>query len=435
MPRLSPKSPVRVLTKDNRDFRLGAVFDLPKPSEIPNTDWSFDTPLEIKSQIGDTCTGHAAASSLEDHEGIPLNPYYIFAKAKQIEGDHTTYGSEIRTVCKAVTKYGALPQNKSPFADKSRDFLANWKNWPEVYDGYAIVHKQASYFAVHTGPYDTFDNIRTALWRFRDKKHSVVAGSYWYVEWGNPAGGVIPKVYNRNFGEPQAHAFKVRITQKMINGEPYLAIQQSYGPGIGDHGTQYFPREVVNREWKDFGAFMFVDIDPELARAMQISWIEWFLTTLFDAVRKLRPTPPTPAPAPEPEPVTPTPVPPPDESLQAMARRVCIEEGIGLNTMADILATIHAESGWNPRALGRNRKNGKILSSDWGLCQFNDAKNPKTGVPYWIGPGAAFVSTEEVLSNPEKNVHVMCQAWKRGRRNDWKAYALGHYKKYLTLYS
>jgi hypothetical protein len=258
-----------------------------------------------------------------------------------------------------------------------RDFLANWKNWPEIYDGYALEHKQRTFFAVHEGPYDTFDNIRAALWLFRDKKNSVLAGSYWYVEWGNPAGGVIPKSYNRNFGQPQAHAFKVRITQKMLNGEPYLAIQQSYGPAIGDHGTQYFPREVVNREWKDFGAFMFVDMDPEEARQAQLSWMQKLLASLATILKSFLPlaTPPEPEPYSrepeptlivEPEPAVEPPTPKP-ESLQDMARRVCREERISASMTRDILATIHGESGWNPKARGRNysKTSGKLLSTDW----------------------------------------------------------------------
>lgn len=423
---LQPNSPVKPLSKDTRDFRIGYVFQLPKISEIPLTDWFFDTPLEIKNQadrasdgLDDMCVAAGATSVAEDHEGMLLDEGYAFAKMKQLMGDWQEFGGDLRTMAKAACKFGFLPKSKSPFSDRKRNFVANWENWPDIYDEYAAEHAQASYFLIE-GPYDYFDNIRAALWLFREKKHSVLAASYWYPAYAFPA--VIPKVPQT--AQPTAHAFKVRIGQKIIDGVPHLAIQQSYGEGAGENGTQYFPREVVNREWKDFGAFMFVDIDPEDVKQMKVSILQRIIRLLQKMLYVVQSAPPptiTPAPAPTPEPV-PEPVPEP-ESLQDMARRVCGEEKLAQSMTADLMATIHGESSWNPTAINRN-DNG---TTDYGLCQFNSK--------WYIGPTLEVKTPEEALQNPEKCVRVMARAFLRGRAIDWIAYRNGSYKKYLSLYS
>lgn len=298
---LLPKSPLKPLSKDKRDkpFVLGRVFQLPKLSEIPNTDWSFDKPLEIKNQ-GNTqmCTAFAAAAVVEDHEGVILDPGYSYAKENQIRGTKGDVAGDLRDVAEAMRQFGALEKAKSPFPDRDVSFTSDPANWPLIYDDYASAHKQSSYFWVHDGPYDIFDNIRTALWMFRADKNSILAGSYWYPAWSFPA--VIPKEPQTT--QPSGHAFKGRITQKMINGEPYLAIQQSYGTGAGDNGTQYFPRVVVNREWKDFGALMFTDMTPEDIRQRKIGILQQLIYWWTQLLYRLHPeTAPTPAPV-EPEP-------------------------------------------------------------------------------------------------------------------------------------
>jgi hypothetical protein len=435
MPHLHPNSPLKKLPTDNRDFRLGEVFTLPKLSDIPNTDWSFDTSLEIKSQQDDMCTANGAASVAEDHENVILDPGYSFAKMKQLLGEWESYGGDLRTMCKTATKFGFLAKAKSPFPDRPRNFLANWQNWPAVYDHYAEEHKQQRYFAIE-GPYDLFDNIRASLWLFRHKKHSVLAGSYWYYEWNNPAGGVIPKNYRRETNT--AHAFKVRIAQKVINGEPYLAMQQSYGPGIGDHGTLYFPREVVNREWKDYGAFMFVDVDSAEIEALQLTLIDYLkravqlLTYRLQDLMKPAPAPaPVPLPPPSPKPVpvpTPSPSPTPKpESMQNMVRRVCRELRLTFQMSADLFATVQGESGFNPSAINHNYdKSGKLTSIDYGIAQLNSR--------WYIGPNCELKTPQEALADPEKCIRVMAKAFKAGRAKDWLVYRYGRYKQFLHLY-
>jgi len=97
---------------------------------------------------------------------------------------------------------------------------------------------------------------------------------------------------------------------------------------------------------------------------------------------------------------------------EAMVRRTASEYGVDPDVL---VAVIWAESGMNPRAIHRNQ-NG---TTDYGLCQFND---------YWYKD---VISPEEALKKPEKAVRVMCEAWQKGRANDWVAFRTKKYLAYL----
>lgn len=140
---------LKTLPYDARDFSFGAIFGLPKLEELP--DVYFIPPLAIKDQgNSDMCAAFASISASEDQEGVELSPEYVFMKAKEMEGDYTTWGLSLRDVCKVLTKIGSIEMKDAPFslATKDRDFLANFSNWPPELDGKAIKHKKASYFAV-----------------------------------------------------------------------------------------------------------------------------------------------------------------------------------------------------------------------------------------------------------------------------------------------
>jgi hypothetical protein len=423
--------PVRPLTRKNakkrKPFRLGYVFTLPKLSDIPFTDWQLDdNPIEnqaLRADVrDDMCAPFALTSTLEPQEGEPLDPGYQFAKAKQREGRADTFGTDLDTIGYTAVKYGALAVAKSPFPDRPRSFVADWTNWPPIYDQYASEHQQGAMLWVD-GPYDLFDNIRAALWLLKtlppsDKRAGILAASYWPAEWQYAPGGVIPKTYtSRGTG----HAYRIR-GQKIIGGEAYLVLQNSYGTDIGWKGLYYLPREACNRELKLFGQIVFVDRDPDEIRKKKISIAQQIVRLIEHAIyllRQQRPASPTPTPIPSPEPATPSPVP---ESLQDMARRVCREEGLSPTQTRELLATIHAESAWDPKAINKNT-NG---TADYGLCQLNS---------YWyIGRDEEVKTPEEALANPEKCVRVMAKAWRNGRAIDWYGYRDGHYKKHLHLY-
>lgn len=252
---------------DPRDYDLGRVFGLIPIETIPDYRFVVAEPLVIKNQFKtDMCTGYALASVLEDTEEVILDPMFAFAMIKKRRGEWRGYGGDLRSGCKVAEKIGLIERDKSPLWRKEvnrkhRDFVANWENWekfPEL-EKQAAVHKQESYFKV-TGPYDTFDNIRMALWQNKKEKRSIFTGCKWKSGWMSASNGIIP---NDKRAGGVGHAFKV-FGQEPVGDEMHILIQNSMGEKFGDKGIFKFPREVVNREFT-FKEYMYKDMPKKEA--------------------------------------------------------------------------------------------------------------------------------------------------------------------------
>ena len=248
---------------DDRDFSFGGLMgkvDLP-----PLQSFMVAEPLEIKDQeiiLPDGCTGFALTSVSEPQEGVILDPGFTFAMIKKIRGEYKQWGGDLRSGCKVGQNVGFIEVGQNPvdFSDKSRDFIANWNNWPlDVLKPLALKHKKESYFNVDGGR-DTFDNFRAALWQNRDQKQAIYTGSMWRNGWLYTKDGFIPRGAKTG---GMGHAFYV-IGQEVFKGEPYLIVPNSYGKDAGKDGLHYFSREVVNREFT-FSGFQFNDMPREEA--------------------------------------------------------------------------------------------------------------------------------------------------------------------------
>lgn len=248
------------LPEDKRDFSLGALFKQIDIKSVPLIDFVIAEPIKIKDQGNtDYCSAYTVTEVSEDQEGEELLPEFQFFKTKQLMGDDA-WGADLRTAFKVPTVFGSLPvKGNENFQGISRETILNPATWPIELTPMALKHKKETYFKV-TGRYDTFDNIRTVLWQFKDERRSIGVGAMWRSSWTDAVDGVIDeKETAGEFG----HAFKI-YGQKIINGEPYLVAQLSNGTDIGDGGRYYFPRSVVNRDFTPFGQFMFKDIPREI---------------------------------------------------------------------------------------------------------------------------------------------------------------------------
>lgn len=262
-----PKNSLRELPPDNRDFVLGAAFKQIPLGSIPGDDFMIAEPLLIKDQgESDLCSAYAVAAVSEDQELEELLPEFQFFKTKQISGDPDglEWGANLRDACKSAVKFGSLPlRGFKEIKGMERPFVLHPESWPSHAESVAQLHKKQTYFSVE-GQYDTFDNIRAALWQHRLKKCSIVTGALWRNEWIDAPGGIIPEEYgDAGFG----HAFKI-FGQKNIKGKLYLVAQLSQGDQVGDRGRFYFSREVVNREIGKYGVFMFTDLTRAEAEAL-----------------------------------------------------------------------------------------------------------------------------------------------------------------------
>jgi hypothetical protein len=248
-------------TEDPRDLSLGAITTLPPLDELPE---HFELEiLGIKDQKQtDFCGTFAGTLLSEIQEGVPLSPEYLFAKAKELLGDYTGWGLQLRDVFKAKQKKGCIEQRDAPYSveNKDREFLANWENWPKELDDKALTHRKQSYFDV-TGQYDPFDNARAAIWHFREKKQGIEFG----VQFGWSSSRVIfDTIPQGGFG----HALAITGFTTFEDGMPVLIIKNSYGESAGVKGTHYITREVYNHFVEKYGHYMMVDIELEQARYM-----------------------------------------------------------------------------------------------------------------------------------------------------------------------
>ncbi len=169
-------------------------------------------------------------------------------------------------------------------------------------------------------------------------------------------------------------------------------------------------------------------------KQVNYSWIGGIIRAIMETLGLIQKEMPTQPITPPQEPVLPpslpvqpkpAPISPLDFSIPILARHsvkvICDQEGLSLKDKNEMCATIQAESNFNTHAKNENKVNGKVVSTDWGICQWND---------YYHGTE---ITPDEAVNNPEKAVRLMCAYWKRGQGNLWVGYSSGNYKKYLSL--
>lgn len=252
------------LPKDERDFEHSRVFGSLSPKKLPD-EYVVGSPV-IKDQGNtDMCASFSSTSVSEDQEGVELSPEFTFYKVRQILGDG--WGSDLRTPCKVHVKIGALEEKDNPYplGEYTRDQIADGGKWNKDLDILARVHRKSAYFSVGGGM-DTFDNFRSAMYLAKDEMRSLMTGVMWRYEWTFAEKGIISTTPTEGI----LHSIKV-FGWKQINGEPYLMIQNSAGKEVGDNGVYYFNRETVNRDFVH-GAFMFRDLDKEVAKKINKLW-------------------------------------------------------------------------------------------------------------------------------------------------------------------
>ena len=258
--------------KDKRDIAVGMIFALPKVEDLPK-EFIVNGFIKVKNQgSDDTCAARASDAVSEDQEQIELCDYFSFAIAKWIDGDPASWGTQLRSVAKGHTKYGALSVKDCPLHLSDKHNLLrdrDWNNWPdkEKLLNLAKRHKKASYLSI-SGNYDVFDNFRIMLFFFKNELRSSFTGAAWKSIWTTSSGGIIPK-FDLDKGQ-FGHAFKI-YGWKEIAGETYLIAQLSNGQDIGDKGLFYFPRDIVNKDFS-FGAYTFSDMPAEEVKQKGWNW-------------------------------------------------------------------------------------------------------------------------------------------------------------------
>lgn len=269
--------------KDPKNFKLGAIIDLPSVDKTPQ-EFQLET-LEIKDQsITDMCAAFASTTASELQEGVLLSPEFVFACGKEISGDIDGFGLTLYDVLKAHTKVGAIEKKDAPFSvdNKDRNFLADINNWPTEAKLMAGFHKKKTYWEV-TGKQKITDDIRSALWYFKEEKRAVIIGVVW--GWGT-TDLKIDTIPTTGSG----HALLI-TGYKHINGELYFIVQNSYGKGAGYNGVHFFHWKVIEKFVSMYGAFMLLDLSREEAETYLDAGVKlkdfWFVKIIKAILRFL----------------------------------------------------------------------------------------------------------------------------------------------------
>lgn len=246
---------LRPLPKDENDFNLGAVRDLPRVEDLPE-EYTVGDPFIRDQGNTDFCTGFASSLASSFQEEVPLSAEYAFALAK--EEDKESWGLDLRTIVKSHVKKGTVKLSDAPYSleNKPDTFLRDIDNWPPELRQLAQEHRKKSFWTP-AGGYDAFDNIRVSMYGSRHEKSAPIIG----LVWGWPLTQVRMKdPVTQGFG----HCMCV-IGWTVLDNEPYLKVANSAGKSAGDNGTHYMSRDVINANIEKYGAFLFTDITREEA--------------------------------------------------------------------------------------------------------------------------------------------------------------------------
>ncbi|MGF6428228.1 hypothetical protein [Bradyrhizobium elkanii] len=246
--------------------------------------------------------------------------------------------------------------------------------------------------------------------------------------WPAPVNGIYPRVEN-----PFDHAIKL-IKPDFFAFDNYLDFSGGFVKQLArDYKfMEYGYRVILTAETDDP---VLAEKQSVLAQIMYILSLQWLLAVLRQkqtaadtpaippkpAQDALNPAQPAPIPVPAPTPVpalkydwsTP-------EAARHSVRLIADEEGLTVQQKNDMCRTIHCESGFKTTIVHPNLYNGKVVSTDYGICQWNDKYH------------GAEISPDDALHNPEKAVRLMCAYVKRGQLNLWVCYAHGLYKQYTA---
>lgn len=420
----------KAITPDQYVLGRGNV---PKVVLRPSGDWSDIPDKEVQNRKFETnnCTAFNTLSRVEKMvfviDGVKVN--YSDRFLGVVAGTYPP-GNDPHLVAEAIRKYGCIPEEMMPFSD-------DLANVDEYYS-----------------------------WKGVDKEACLAEGRKWLEKWefmhewvflpGDPKSIRIPSMVEALTLCPPAVA--VYAWEKDGRGL-YVdkGRQPNHWTGLDNDmplehwlvGDSYIADDSEHKKLDWFFNFEYckrfhlrrreavVDTRPALMR-FALYLAELIGLKLKKQIEAL-PIPPVPQPLQEPQ--KPSVEPKYDWSTPEKARHsvrvICDEEGLTLAQKNLISRVIRAESGFNNDAKFLNKdKSGRLLSTDWGICQINDywhigaMLGAMLGMEFGrsaIGAGKTFPSVQYVLDNPDKVVRWMISQYRKGNLRWWVAYSSGKY--------
>lgn len=242
------------------------------------------------------CTGYGEAVSNGYEQGQDFGGEFQSAAEGQFLGAPIVNGADPYPSMQATYIMGSLPARLSPFslAVKGVSFVADWKNWPAELFMIAKRYKTALIPYYVDGPYDTFDNIRNALYQaFLANETGVVkAFGWWYGSWNtqasNPRQRGVLSVPSVSETPVSRHRYTFIDWEKGKDGVVRLVAALTQGDGYGDDGFCYFDRETINQVFENSianGLGLYINRKPANSFIAAIAWIRTIAAYLTARVR------------------------------------------------------------------------------------------------------------------------------------------------------
>jgi len=251
----------KVVDIRDKGYNHAKIFGAPALPELPKNGLGRKPGFIYDQGNTQYCTAYATAGASSFQEGVTLSPEWQAAKTGQVAGAPIFRGADLRDGLKSAILFGSIEQKDCPYTLKAdgEDKVGRWQNYPGELTKKGLQHVKEGFYDVKNGPYDTFDNIRSALFSAKDKNGVAIVGTPWYDSWNieESKKNVVP---TPAFGEKTylAHAWVIYDFD-----DTYLYAQLSSGLDMGDKGVLRFTRETVNLAFKEPWTCAFILRDKE----------------------------------------------------------------------------------------------------------------------------------------------------------------------------
>lgn len=200
----------------------------------------------IKNQgTSSYCTAAAGSVAGSYLFGKEMSFEYQTAKEGQAVGLPIFDGADPATRDRAAMEYGFLPDEQSPlkFSTDGWQIPAEWQSYPKTLDGQAIVNTGFAPFNV----YPDYQSVKNALISGEPDNAVVIMDGFWYREWQNPIGGLLPIPTTSPITR---HDYIVIDFSTHPDGIERLTLQLSQGTSFGVGGLLYLDETSFNTAFK-----------------------------------------------------------------------------------------------------------------------------------------------------------------------------------------
>jgi hypothetical protein len=220
---LQPRKSSRLDYSNHKTLRLGAI---PLQDEL-----LFLSPILNQNDSGpdNDCTAFASVACRTNVTHVQYDPAEQWLY-ETMEGA-TDAGTDLETALKTGKQMGFCPLGGKIAQDRAQAYL-----WVTPHDGL-----------------DMFDSIKTAV---QQAQRPILAGVNWMQDWD-----FTPVIQSQGYTPLGGHCIKIAGWDRAHPN--CLAIQNSWGDSMGDHGVWYFSRAVVNKVFGSYGIGYWSD-DPNL---------------------------------------------------------------------------------------------------------------------------------------------------------------------------